>query len=271
MKNYRQIAQETLEIINSNEYFFSDKKIVISDDPQSLQEVVIYTPEKVTEALMELEKNVRQSSGEIKVDFLDTLTSARVNGYGKTLALNFANAFCPGGGFLHGAIAQEEAICRSSSLYASIASEKAKVMYDYNRAHVTPEGSDFMLLSPNVSVFRNRDCELLNEPYGVSVITVAAPNLYDEAYELEEPKLGEVMRRKIKNIIAVAAQNSFDTLILGAWGCGAFGHNARDMAEYFYDVLVNENYRRFFDKIVFSVFSRDEYDYNYAQFAKRFN
>lgn len=271
MKNYRQIAQETLDIIKANEYVFSDKKVAISENPQSLQEVVIYTPEKVAEALIELEKNVRQNSGEIKVDILDTLTSARVNGYGKTLALNFANAYRPGGGFLYGAIAQEEAICRSSTLYASIASEKAKVMYEYNRAHVTPEGSDFMLLSPNVSVFRNRDCDLLSEPFEVSVITVAAPNLYDEAYELEEPKSGEIMRHKIKNIIAVAAQNSYDTLILGAWGCGAFGHDARNMAEYFYDVLVNQNYKRLFEKIVFSIFSSDEYDYNYAQFAKRFN
>ncbi len=271
MKNFIQIARETLDIIKANGYLISGKNVVLSDNPQSLQEVVVYTPEKVAEALIGLEKNGRKGSRSINVDTLDSLTSAKVNGLGKVLVLNFANAYCPGGGFLYGAVAQEEAICRCSSLYTSISSDKALKMFKYNQAHVSPEGSDYMLLSPNVSVFRDCECNLLDESYDVSIITAAAPNLYDEAYELKNPQLGKVMRRKIKNIIAVAAQNSYDTLVLGAWGCGAFGHNARDMAEYFYDVLVNQNYKRLFEKIVFSIFARNEYDYNYAQFAKRFN
>lgn len=271
MQNFIQIAQETLDIVKTNEYVVEDKKIALSNDSNSLREVVVYTPERVAEAVAELEKNGRVGKGEIVVDTLDSLTSAKVNGVGKTLVLNFANAFRPGGGFLHGSLAQEEAICRCSSLYASISSETATVAYEYSKANVRPEGNDYILLSPNVSVFRDAKCNLLSEPYATSIITAAAPDLYEEAYELVEPQLGEVMRHKIKNILAVAAQNSYDTLVLGAWGCGAFGHDAQDMAEYFYDVLVRQNNKRFFDKIAFSIFARDKWDYNYIQFAEKFN
>lgn len=51
--------------------------------------------------------------------------------------MNFANAQFPGGGFRLCATAQEEALCRMGTLlYASITSEKAKEMYQYNRRHL---------------------------------------------------------------------------------------------------------------------------------------
>lgn len=270
MKNRIQIARETLDIIEANEYIVSDKRIVLSNNSQSLCDVVVISPKKVEEALTKLDKNQLESLGEIQVDMFDSLTSAKQNGVGKVLVLNFANGFRPGGGFLNGAIAQEEAICRCSSLYASISSESASEMYAYNKAHVTPEGSDYMLLSPSVVVFRDSECNLLEEPYEISVITSAAPNLYHEAYSLKDEVLDEIMRHKIKNIIAVAAQYSYDTLILGAWGCGAFGHDASRIANCFYDVLVKDGNKRIFKKIVFSILARSENDYNYSKFHERF-
>ena len=265
-----EIAQETLAIIEANEYYAFDKKIALSENPDALRKVIVYSPQKVACAVSEQTTLTGNNACSFRVDLLDSLTSAKQNGLGKTAVLNFANAFRAGGGFLRGAIAQEEAICRCSSLYASISSEAASEMYEYNRSHVTPEGSDYMLLSPDVVVFRDKDCNLLQQPYTVSVLTAAAPNLYGEAAEIEELRLADVMRLKIKNIASVAAQNRYDTLILGAWGCGAFGHNAANVAKYFYDVFIGDNYKRFFKRIVFSVLARDEYDYNYHQFSERF-
>lgn len=49
-------------------------------------------------------------------------------------------------------------------------------MYRYNRKNPSPVDSDYMLLSPNVCVFRGTDGVLLDEPYSVSVFTIPAPN-----------------------------------------------------------------------------------------------
>lgn len=270
MKNYVEIAKETLNIIESNGYTIDSKFISLAKNNNDLTRTVVYDPKNIVEVKNNLQNIKSVNKCEIKVDMLDSLTSAKLNGEGKTIVLNFANAFRPGGGFLYGSSAQEEAICRCSTLYVSLTSEVASQMYKYNNANITQEGSDFLLITPDVVVFRDKDCNLLTNPYTVSVVTAAAPNLYYEASDLYEPKLGEVVRHKIRNILSVCASCSYDTLILGAWGCGAFGHDAKDMAKYFHTVLIEEDYQRFFKKVVFSIYSSGGISYNYAQFENVF-
>ena len=72
------------------------------------------------------------------------------------LVLNFANAHFAGGGFYLCANAQEESICRRSTLYASLKSSEAKRFYRENNFHIRCAEADALIYSPNVIIFRNQ-------------------------------------------------------------------------------------------------------------------
>lgn len=269
MNFYANVARETIEITKKNEYTIQGEKITLFPEQGLARKVLIYRPEDVAKAVALLESDNRSNECQIIVDKLDSLTSAKINGEGKTLVLNFADAYVPGGLFLQGASTQEEALCRCSTLYASITSEEAKEMYNYNRSHKNAKGSDYILISPDVVVFRDKSCNLLRVPFYTAVITIPSPNLFGEAHSLYDPERSETMLHKIRNMLAVASVNGYDTIILGAWGCGAFGHDANDVAKHFHTILFEENYQRFFKKVVFSIY--DPYNpYNYNGFASVF-
>lgn len=145
---------------------------------------------------------------------------------------------------------------RCSTLYASISSDKAKEMYSYNTKHLSSTDSHYMLLSPDVWVFRNYKCELLKIPYKVGIITVPAPNRHGKAIFTNKSVLKKVMTDRIRHMLNVAHDNKYRYLVLGAWGCGAFGNKAEDVADYFYKVLVGEKYSQWFDEVCFAVLWR---------------
>lgn len=174
------------------------------------------------------------------------------------MVMNFANAHVPGGGFLLGATAQEEALCRCSTLYASIHSAKASEMYRYNNTHVSAVESDYMLLSKEVYVYRDEKCEPLEAPFQVGVITIPAPNRHGAAMFAPAALVRDTMQRRIRIMLRVAAKHGYRELVLGAWGCGAFGNNPVDVAGYFKQVFVGEQYGKCFEKVCFAVYGRED-------------
>ncbi len=58
-------------------------------------------------------------------------------GVGPVVVLNFASARKPGGGYINGAQAQEEALCRTSALYRTLLTARAEY-YDHHRDDTTP-------------------------------------------------------------------------------------------------------------------------------------
>lgn len=130
--------------------------------------------------------------------------------------LNFASAKNPGGGFLGGSEAQEEALCRPSALYASLLTAQ-DTYYETNRRGPDALYTDHIIYSPDVPVFRDDTGELLEEPYHVSVVTAPAPNR--GAVEHNSPDLvaeiESVFRRRIEHVLAVMACHSHRNNILG--------------------------------------------------------
>jgi hypothetical protein len=117
-----------------------------------------------------------------------TLAAARrlVEAGMRPLVLNFANGIHPGGGFLHGARAQEESLCRSSALYATLVGDP---MYAAHARRSIPDSTDWAILSPDVPVFRHDDGRPLDEPWLASFITCAAPY----APALGQPASGDLL------------------------------------------------------------------------------
>ena len=58
-------------------------------------------------------------------------------------------------------------------------------------------------------------------------------------------------------------------LVLGAWGCGAFGNKPDEVSEYFRKVIADEGYGRFFDNICFAVYGKED-GRNIQAFRKTF-
>jgi uncharacterized protein (TIGR02452 family) len=163
----------------------------------------------------------------------------------RPLALNFANGIHPGGGFLGGAKAQEEVLCRSSALYRTLFDDP---MYEAHRKRPRPDSTDWAIYSPDVPVFRTDDGTELDQPWLLSFITCAAPY----ARIIGQPESGDLLQRRIHRVLAIAKSFGYSALVLGAWGCGAFGNDPDRTAVDFRQAL-ESNFRRSFSDIVFAI------------------
>jgi uncharacterized protein (TIGR02452 family) len=171
----------------------------------------------------------------VQVSNETTLQAARRLSHAGTrvLALNFANGINPGGGFLSGARAQEEALCRSSALYLTLENDP---MYSFHAARPQPDSSAWCILSPDVPVFRTDDGSVLAAPRTTSFITCAAP----VAYRIGVARSALLMEERIRRVYAIARAHGYNSLVLGAWGCGAFGNDAIRIARSFRSILAEE-------------------------------
>lgn len=265
--NNIQIAKETMRITEEGKYRFDGREIFLPKE--DYEEVIVITPEEGQEFLTNGISPYKSSEMcGIKVINADSFQAGRE--YDNPLVMNFANAHNPGGGFRIGANAQEEALCRCSTLYASINSNKASEMYKYNNTHMSRVESDYMLISPKVAVFRNEKYEMLSEPVMMGVVTVPAPNRYGAALLAGKELIKKTFLTRIRIMLAAAAKYGYKNIVLGAWGCGAFGNKPNDVAEYFRQVIIDEDYGRCFDEICFAIYGRENGE-NITEFRKVFS
>lgn len=197
----------------------------------------------------------------------------------RVCVLNFASSVTPGGGVTSGAGAQEESLCRISTLYDAISDEKsAGAFYDRHRQMIRSgkmnrKNRDDCIFTPGVVVIREDtfDCDMLpaEERYSVDVITCAAPDLrYDSSeriYQPDEAELTAVFEKRWRRILSVAAANRADILILGAFGCGAFYNSPEVVMRAFSNAF--DEFARCFETVEFAIFTENEYDVNYQVFS----
>lgn len=181
----------------------------------------------------------------------------------QVVGLNFANGQQVGGGYKNGAIAQEEDLCRRMpTLYTSLNNAKREGLYPFgpctcNNPKLPAKYSD-VLWTPRVCIARASESlgyELLDEKQQVTVslVAAAAPNV--NFAEPKEPYDKVLMQNSVKAILLapLVKQPDTSTIILGAWGCGAFGCDPTDIAELFVNALVSERLGRLYQSVHFAI------------------
>ena len=177
----------------------------------------------------------------------------------RIFCLNFASAKNAGGGFLGGADAQEESLARASALYPCL----LKFQTDFYQYHQYGDTyySDRMIYSPDVPVFKDDDGSLLDQPYYVSFLTSPAVNAgaLQQKKQYDAEKTDQVMLKRAEKLLSIAYVNGYETLVLGAWGCGVFRQAPQNVAGYFARLLREGGvFENRFRMIVFAILSRDE-------------
>ena len=153
------------------------------------------------------------------------------------VALNFASAKHPGGGFLGGTRAQEESLCRSSGLYGCISGDG---MY---REHAPTRGGFYTnaaIYSPAVPVFRDDDGDLVPDPFCCGFVTAPAVNAgtYLKDGGGRQSDVTREMAARIDKVLTIMAGHGHDAAVLGAWGCGVFRNDPDIVAGLFREALV---------------------------------
>ena len=182
--------------------------------------------------------------------------------------LDFASFVSPGGGYIRGAMAQEEALCSESTLYPALESQKA--WYAENRRR-----------NINCSLYRNRGLVVPRVRFDrekfhsyADVIVVAAPyarSARDE-YRVSDDAMKSAMRDRIRFVLAIADDLGHKKLVLGAFGCGVFGWDAEVVAEMFREELAGGTHTA--TEVVFAIprgrreENLDRFEHTFAAFPE---
>ncbi|KAF7555979.1 hypothetical protein G7046_g6421 [Stylonectria norvegica] len=156
----------------------------------------------------------------------------------KVAILNMASPLSPGGGFLNGASSQEESLCMRTTLLPSLSD-------DYYRL---PELG--AVYTPDILVFRDEQSEDVlpkGDRWFVDCITAAmlrGPELdHDDAGKgaYANQKDRELVLQKMRMVLRICQAKGVKKVVLGAWGCGAYGNPVTEVATAWRKVLLPRN------------------------------
>ncbi|GAA2572222.1 MULTISPECIES: TIGR02452 family protein [Streptomyces] len=248
----RGIAQRTEQIVAAGSYRTSDdREVSVAAAVEAARDGTrTHGPGPVEPAPSTPVRTVIEVTGE------SSLEAARRLG-GTVAVLNFASARNPGGGYLNGAQAQEEALCRASALYTCLL--RAREFYDHHRAHRDPFYTDRVIHSPAVPVFRDDRGRLLDEPYQAGFLTSAAPNAGVVLRTAPEraAELPAALAVRAERVLETAAAHGYRRLVLGAWGCGVFRNDPAQVAGAFRALLgPGGRFDGTFERVAFGILDR---------------
>jgi uncharacterized protein (TIGR02452 family) len=242
--NYRQI---NFEVMSDTEHFYKTMPVLICAVENSI----------ANQYMVSEEDNIDQHISDTKdtryiVSGKRSFEAAKDYKGKKVAVLNYANNLSIGGApFFAGA--QEESLCRCSTLLPCLQAMKESFYQKHHHLYITNQmdfmGNDDLIYTQYVVIFKSDERtdtvhpRMMNheEWFKVNVITCAAPQMqiakaYPKNYE-------SAIRARIKKILDVAAKENNEVVILGAWGCGAFKNPIEIVARTFIDLLKNYDFK----------------------------
>lgn len=253
----REIARQTEAIVAAASYTAPDGRTVSlhEDLSAALAGTRLYGPEPVPVT------PAAGRAGRIEVTGESSLAAARrmtaADPAGPVAVLNFASARNPGGGYLNGAQAQEEALCRSSALHATLLC--APAYYEHHRSERDALYTDRVIHSPRVPVFRDDRGALLATPFTVGFLTSPAPNA--GVVRRQDPARAHLvpvaLASRAERVLETAVAEGYRRIVLGAWGCGVFRNDPAEVAGAFKALLTGDGrFSGHFDEVVFAILDR---------------
>ncbi|MGM9811010.1 MAG: TIGR02452 family protein [Paludibacteraceae bacterium] len=279
------VFNDTMDCIQANARYraavaeaISKQTIVLESEPLAVPPAAFDRPARV---IVTHNRTLEAAAQYIEQDTAGELAGGEVSrpcasASPKVCVLNFASATNPGGGVEHGASAQEECICRCSTLYPCLTAPAIlDGFYKPHRLSPNPLHNDDIIYTPDVLVLKDDDYHMLPKPFAVDVITCAAPNLrsvpanQDNAdgkiqAVISDEELYRLHVQRARRIMTVAANHHAEVLILGAFGCGAFRNNPAIVAKAYNAVLPEFLYH--FRTIEFAVYCTYFSQQNYQAF-----
>lgn len=281
--NRKEIARETLDIMEKGFYETHNTSIDIKAlQEHSIKESFLLTPEQGRILLEQYDNPCPKSntsapssktvvrvwncstvdailklSRELDQDASVLAKTAPIPSPGNSspiAVLNFASAKNPGGGFINGAMAQEESLAASSCLYNTLIAHET--YYKNNRACNTMMYTNHAIYSPDVVFFRDGSFRLLEKPVTASVLTLPAVNMGQVLLKGEDAALAkQAMRERMKLALAIFASQKCSHLILGAYGCGVFRNDPNEVAAWWQELLEN-HFPDIFRTVIFAVLDK---------------
>ncbi len=271
------VLKDTLHIFENGYYYVNSQRKNLILSPGQYTKAQVILPDELRHILKEPAADQKIYSCTYQCENLDSYAMAEklsTDSDTPVLVLNLANPVNPGGGVRKGAKAQEEDLCRRSSLLLSLESEEARTYYLYNKRLHTYMGSDALILTPHTEVIKKPDGSLMEESLVVSVLTCAAPMITYGKEGMSEEEYEAMVAQRIRGMLCAAVCFGYKRLVLGAWGCGAFSNDAHVISDLFAQVLQSSygDYRLcdYFEVISFAVMDRSSKQYNYREFARNF-
>lgn len=131
------------------------------------------------------------------------------------------------------------------------------------------------MIAPYVEIIKDANGDLLDDTVVVSVLTCAAPMISHGKEGMSESEYEDMVYNRIMGMLKCVAYLGYRHLVLGAWGCGAFGNDAHVISDLFYKALKEMNYNKLrekdlFRRIDFAVLDRTQDQYNFKEFNRNF-